>query len=122
MVKMDPIKYFKADIIIEAVRDLFYLSHIKQRIDGRTVIKDDKEAIDGTVKIVTELIGKNYCKLATWGKEKGSFEEITMTPEELYQIIEKYNKSNTFPFDFFLISTEKSKQWVARHEKLIDEL
>jgi len=122
LVKIGAIKYFKADIIIEAARDLYYVSHIKKNLVEQRGIKDDKEATDGTVKIVTELIAQDYCSLATWGKEKGSFEELTITPEELHKLVDQHNTTKVSPFDYFLIATEKSKEWVARYEKLIDEL
>ena len=120
--KTGAIKYFKVNIITETVRDLYYLSHIKKYLQEQKGIKDEKETTSGTVKIVTELINQNYCILATWGKEKGSFEEITITPEELHKLVDQYNTTNAFPFDYFLIATEKSKEWVVRYKKLIDEL
>ncbi len=122
LVKIGAIKYFKADIITETVRDLYYLSHIKKHLVEQRGIKDEKEASKGTVEIITELISQNYCSLATWGKERGSFEELTITSEELHKIVDQYNKTNGFPFDYFLIATEKSEEWLARYEKLIDEL
>jgi len=122
LVKMDAVKYVKEDILIEAVRDLYYLSHIKQTLLEERGLREDKEATIGTVKIVTDLISQNYCYLATWGKEKGTFEEVTMTPRMLQKLIDQYQKPKVFPFDYFLLPTEKGKEWVARYETLLDEL
>ena len=122
LVRRGVTKYFKADIILEAVRDLYYLSHIKKNLMERRGVKDDKEATYGTVKIITELISQDYCRLATWGKEKGSFQEVQIPQEELYQLISTDAKDNHALFDFFLIATEKGKEWKSRYEKLMEEL
>ena len=122
LVQLGVIKHFKADIIVEAARDLYYLSHIRKNFTEQRGINDHKEATNGTVKIVIELINQNYCNLATWGKEQGNIEQIKMTDDELYNAIYEYEMTKTFPFDFFLIVTEKGKEWVARYKSLINEL
>ena len=112
----------KADIILEADRDLYYISHIQKDFTENRGIKDTEEANNCTLIIVSELISRGYCSLATWGKEKGSFDKIILGQEELLKLIARYNDSHTFPFDFFLITTEKGKEWVARYMQLLQEL
>ncbi|PKO16163.1 MAG: hypothetical protein CVU39_09045 [Chloroflexi bacterium HGW-Chloroflexi-10] len=122
LVKTGTIGCMKADILLEAERDLFYIAHIRKDIVENRGIKDAEEAIRGTFQIVNELISQNYCSLATWGKVKGPFEMIRLSQEELLLRIAQYNNSDVNPFDIFLIATEKGKEWVSRYENLIKEL
>jgi len=122
LVKAGTIGYMKADILLEAERDLYYIAHIIKDFMENRGIKDAEAANNSTFQIVNELISQDYCSLATWGKVKGSFEKLTPSHEELRKLIAQYQEPSTFPFDVFLIATDKGKEWVARYEKLIKEL
>ncbi len=119
LVKIGAIQYFKVDILVEAVRDLYYLAHIRKKLVERWEVKDSTAATDSTIRLVTELIDHGWCGLATWGSEMGSFENVTMSQDKLRSVIEDVNSN---PFDFFLIATAKGESWVTRYEKLVDEL
>jgi hypothetical protein len=122
LVKLGTIGYMKADILLEAERDLYYIAHIRKDFVENRGIKDAEEANYSTLQIVNELLSRDYCSLATWGKVKGSFEKISLSEEELLKLITQYSEPDVNPFDFFLIATEKGKEWVSRYENLIKEL
>ena len=122
LLKAGTIGYMKADILLEAERDLYYIAHIRKDFVENRGIKDAAEANNSTFQIVNDLVNQDYCSLATWGKVKGSFEKLTPTHEELRTLVAQYQEPSTFPFDVFLIPTEKGKEWIARYEKLIKEL
>jgi hypothetical protein len=122
LVKAGTIGYMKAKILLEAERDLYYIAHIRKDFVENRGVKDTEEASNSTFKIVNELISQGYCSLATWGKVKGSFEKVSLNQDELQSLIAQYKEPNVDPFDFFLIPTDKGKEWVVRYEKLIKEL
>ena len=122
LVKFGTIGYMKADILLEAERDLYYIAHIRKDFVENRGIKDAEEANHSTFKLVRELISQDYCSLATWSKGESSFEKITLSQEELRELIAQSDEPNVNPSIYFLIATEKGKQWVARYESLIAEL
>ncbi len=114
---------FKADILLETARDVEYLAHIRKRFEeDHFSAESAKAATACTVRIVQELIEKNLCSLATWIKGDGSFEVVEKPPEELFELVGKYKSFDQFPFDFFLVATDKGKNWVTRYNTLLNEL
>src|SRR5687768_17410876 len=103
LLKAGTIRYMKADILLEAERDLYYIAHIRKDFVENRGIKDAEEANNSTFQIVNELINQNYCDLATWGKVKGSVEKLNPSHEELRKLVAQYQELSTFPFDVFLI-------------------
>lgn len=119
LVKTGAIGSLKRDILLGAADDIYYLAHVR-RWFGTASAEAAKTATACTVRVVRELIEKNLCSLARWGKEKGSFEVVAKTPEELTELVDK--TFDTMPFDFFLIATDSGNQWVARYQSLVNEL
>jgi len=122
LVTTGAIASLKRDIILEASYDVYYLAHIRRWFAETAGAEAAKAATACTVRVVGELTAKNLCILATWGKEKGSFEVVEKTREELYGLVDKYSAFDTFPFDFFLIATESGLQWTSRYKLLVGEL
>jgi hypothetical protein len=122
LVDTGAIASLKRDILIEASDDIYYLAHIRGRFVEDAGAEAAKVATACTVRLITELVAKNLCFLATWGKEKGAFEMITKTDNELSELVDRYQSFSAMPFDFFLIATEAGNEWVARYRTLVAEL
>ncbi len=112
----------KRDILFEASRDVFYVAHVRRRFAEDAGAAAAMDATACTVRIIRELVEKNLCSLATWGKEAGSFELVDMTLDELSELVEKLKSFNTLAFDYFLIATASGREWVARYDTLVNEL
>ena len=117
LVATGAIASLKRDIVMEASADIYYLAHIRRWFA-------EKAGADAarTVRLVGELRANDLCSLAIWGKEKGSFDAVEKTAEELLAHIDKYASFDTFPFDLFLIATERGRKWTARYQALVGEL
>ncbi|HZP88923.1 MAG TPA: hypothetical protein VFB54_19080 [Burkholderiales bacterium] len=100
----------KRDILLEASHDIYCLAHIRRWFAETAGAEAAKLATACTVRVVRELIDKNLCSLATWGKEKGAVEEAAKTPEELFELVDRYKDFGEFPFDFFVVASESGRQ------------
>lgn len=116
------ISSLKREILLEASVDLYYLAHIRRWFAEWGGAQAVTEATDCTVRIITELVAKDLCHLATWGEEKGSFQTVTLSDDKLTQLVDGYGSFDTMPFDYFLITTQAGNDWVARYRTLADEL
>ena len=58
LVKLGTIGYMKADILLEAERDLYYIAHIRKDFMENRGIKDAEEANNSSLQIVNELLSR----------------------------------------------------------------
>ena len=114
LVATGAIASLKRDIVMEASADTYYLAHIRRWFAEKAGADAAHVATACTVRLVGELRANDLCSLAIWGKEKGSFDAVEKTAEELLAHIDKYASFDTFPFDLFLIATERGRKWTAR--------
>lgn len=71
-----------------------------------------------TARAITELIVDGWMKLATWDSE-GSPLPIDASDENLLSIVEELDKTGP---TYFLVPTEKGREWVVRYDALLHEL
>ena len=118
LVKSGAIGSLKRDVLVEASRDLEYLSTIASCFPQMSAAAEE-EAIPNTVRLVEELIAAGLCQLATWGQDREP-QILTQTRDEITALVERSVRDE--PFMFFLWITETGEAWVACYEKLISEL
>ena len=93
LVATGAIASLKRDIVMEASADTYYLAHIRRWFAEKAGADAAHVATACTVRLVGELRANDLCSLAIWGKEKGSFDAVEKTAEELLAHIDKYARS-----------------------------
>lgn len=111
----------KRDILLSAADDIEYLCHIRRDFDEASAAACE-ESPACTARVTQELISNGFCTLATWGKGDEEYEVLEKTSAELRTIAEHYTGYDSTCFDYFLIATQRGKEWVARYKKLVSEL
>ncbi|MDT7042770.1 hypothetical protein [Candidatus Nitronereus thalassa] len=113
------IVHLKRDVLLEAVRDVWLLDHIKCEFEEELNVAPDK-VTQYTVRFILELIKSKFVRVARWDKEDQEI-ELDLSPAELEDLIENLDHPS-FSLQTFLTATEKGCAWVSRYEDLIKEL
>jgi hypothetical protein len=109
----------KADILEEASRDLYYLAHIRRSF---AETREAASATDWAVDLIENLVSNGFCTLATWGPSGKKDDTIELDSAQLHALVDRYQSFELHPFDYFLLATEKGRQWVDRYHALLAEL
>jgi hypothetical protein len=112
---------FKRDVLLEATYDLEYVGVIHNAFseageDARN------NATNCTAVLITELIAKGLCFLATWGAGYGSEPLVVQKTRSELEAIIIASLHSEHCWDYFLIATPVGRAWVDKYKKLIDEL
>lgn len=111
----------KRDVLLEAVRDLEYLSAIQDQF-SEAGDAARREARACTARLVQDLTSKGFCSVATWS-DRGDRQRVLLHPDrdELLALIDAVSGRN-YPFAYFLVATEAGAAWVKRYFTLESEL
>lgn len=106
----------KEQALRESVRDVAFLYETRawfvRNGGGETT------ATAFTVRAITELISEGWVNVATWGTG-GSILPVDATTEELQGIVSELDQTGPA---YFLVPTQKGREWVARYNDLLLEL
>lgn len=111
----------KRDVLLEATRDIEYLSAIRGAFKkaGNDASED---AAACTVRLVCELVDSGFCGVATWSeRDCGSHANLEVDAAEVERLVALVENDREV-FSFFLVATKAGEDWVARYDALIDEL
>ena len=122
LVRTGAIGSLKREILLEAADDLYYLAHIRKWFDETAGKAAAQQATSLAARVASELIAIGLCSLASWDKKRVHIEAAEQDPEQLFALIDRYKSTHTMPFDYFLVATERGKEWVARYMALVNEL
>jgi hypothetical protein len=87
LVKAGAIGSLKRDVLLEGSRDLEYLRAIASRFGGMSS-EAKPDVIANTVRLVEELIGAGFCRLATWGEDRRP-KFLDHTGDEIASLVER---------------------------------
>jgi hypothetical protein len=121
LVKTGAIGSLKRDIMIESSQDLYYLWAIRHWFTEASA-EASKNASACALRVVRELTSNGMCRLATWGTKEGTFDDVSMSDDDLIAHFERYTSSDHNPFDIFLLTTDVGNEWVRKYEQLVADL
>lgn len=109
----------KRDVLIEASRDIEYLSHIRSRFQhaGKAA---QEAANDCTVRFIEEMTEHGLCVVARWSKEEKSGHKVIECDRA--KLEEFLDEANDEPWASFLVATDTAREWLRRYFELIAEL
>lgn len=110
----------KTDALRESVRDVAFI-HVMHAWFVRNG-GGKATATLFTVRAIMELISDGWVNLARWDDNDGTV-YIQISHEELLHTVKEYDEITFSSIQiFFLVPTEKGRDWVVRHNALLDEL
>ena len=121
LVKSGFVGSLKRDVLLEASVDLEYVGAIRSRF-ANAGDHARREAVTCTVQLISELIAKDLCSLATWSKVPDSGPVVVTRSHRELECIVAESSERDHTFEFFLLSTAAGDHWVGRYEALVGEL
>lgn len=119
LVKSGFVGRLKRDVMLEADRDLEYVSAIWAGFDdeGR-----GREAVDCAVRLIADLIGNGLCEMATWAHNgQPAWKAVQKNDAELAAIVAESTQPEHC-WEYFLVATPAGTAWVRRYDALVREL
>jgi hypothetical protein len=121
LVKTGCVGRIKRDVLLEAAYDLEYIGGIINHFeDAGNEARAD--ATNCAIALISELVDKGLCFLATWSVGYGSKPLIIRKTQVELESLLIESKDGDHCFDCFVIATSLGKEWVERYNVLVSEL